>query len=159
MSEGECYIEKTRMKGNRYTGKFHLLCLAFYKCASYNIKIIILSKNGVPVMAQKTVIPQGYAPLLGLYDTQKAIGLLHHLFEDTLGGALHLRRVSAPLFVEASTGLNDDLSGVERAVAFDIPAALTKLKIEEGVYPLLRSAQMVGRRGSSQPSTILFSTR
>ena len=69
------------------------------------------------------MIPQGYAPILGLYDTQKAISLLKRLFEDTLGGALHLRRVSAPLFVEASTGLNDDLNGVERAVAFDIPAA------------------------------------
>ena len=68
----------------------------------------------------QTVIPQGYAPCLNLYDTQKAIGLLKRLFEDTLGGALHLRRVSAPLFVEASTGLNDDLNGVERAVSFDI---------------------------------------
>ena len=66
-------------------------------------------------------IPRGYAPCLNLYDTQKAIGLLKRLFEDNLGGALHLRRVSAPLFVEASTGLNDDLSGVERAVSFDIP--------------------------------------
>ena len=71
----------------------------------------------------KSVIPQGYAPRLNLYDTQKAIGLLKRLFEDTLGGALNLRRVSAPLFVEASTGLNDDLNGVERAVSFDIPAA------------------------------------
>ena len=70
-----------------------------------------------------TVIPQGYAPCLNLYDTQKAIGLLKRLFEDNLGGALHLRRVSAPLFVEASTGLNDDLNGVERAVSFDIPNA------------------------------------
>lgn len=40
----------------------------------------------------QTVIPQGYAPRLNLYDTQKAIGLLKRLFEDTLGGALHLRR-------------------------------------------------------------------
>ena len=71
----------------------------------------------------QTVIPQGYAPCLNLYDTQKAIGLLKRLFEDTLGGALHLRRVSAPLFVEASTGLNDDLNGVERPVSFDIPDA------------------------------------
>ena len=71
----------------------------------------------------KSVIPQGYAPRLNLYDTQKAIGLLKRLFEDTLGGALHLRRVSAPLFVEASTGLNDDLNGVERPVSFDIPFA------------------------------------
>ena len=71
----------------------------------------------------KTTIPAGYAPCLNLYDTQKAIGLLKRLFEDTLGGALHLRRVSAPLFVEAATGLNDDLNGVERAVSFDIPCA------------------------------------
>ena len=71
----------------------------------------------------KTVIPAGYSPCLNLYDTQKAIGLLKRLFEDNLGGALHLRRVSAPLFVEASTGLNDDLNGVERAVSFDIPDA------------------------------------
>ena len=70
----------------------------------------------------KTVIPQGYAPCLNLYDTQKAIGLLKRLFEDTLGGALHLRRVSAPLFVEAASGLNDDLNGIERPVSFDIPS-------------------------------------
>ena len=70
-----------------------------------------------------SLIPPSYAPKLNLYDTQKAIGLLKRLFEDTLGGALHLRRVSAPLFVEASTGLNDDLNGVERPVSFDIPAA------------------------------------
>ncbi len=72
---------------------------------------------------EKTMIPQGYSPCLNLYDTQKAIAILKRLFEDTLGGALHLRRVSAPLFVEASTGLNDDLSGVERPVSFDVPAA------------------------------------
>ncbi len=71
---------------------------------------------------EKTVIPQGYSPCLNLYDTQKAIGLLNRLFEDTLGGALHLRRVSAPLFVEASSGLNDDLNGIERPVSFDIPS-------------------------------------
>ena len=71
----------------------------------------------------QSYIPQGYAPRLNLYDTQKAIGLLKRLFEDNLGGALNLRRVSAPLFVEASTGLNDDLHGVERPVTFDIPAA------------------------------------
>lgn len=71
----------------------------------------------------KTVIPMGYAPTLNLYDTQKAIGLLKRIFEDTLAGALNLRRVSAPLFVEAATGLNDDLTGVERPVAFNVPFA------------------------------------
>ena len=74
-------------------------------------------------MSTKTYIPERYAPLLNLYDTQKAIGLLKRVFEDTLCGNLHLRRVSAPLFVEASSGLNDDLNGVERPVSFDIPAA------------------------------------
>ena len=68
----------------------------------------------------KTSIPQGYSPLLGIYETQKAIGLLKRLFEDRLSGALNLHRVSAPLFVSASTGLNDDLNGVERPVSFDI---------------------------------------
>ena len=71
----------------------------------------------------KTYIPEGYTPRLNLYDTQRAIGLLKRLFQDTLAGSLNLRRVSAPLFVEAATGLNDDLSGVERAVTFDIPSA------------------------------------
>ena len=68
----------------------------------------------------KTVIPAGYSPCLNLYDTQKAIGLLKRLFEDRLSGALRLHRVSAPLFVAASSGLNDDLNGVERPVSFDI---------------------------------------
>lgn len=71
----------------------------------------------------KSFIPAGYAPLLNLYDTQRAISLLKRLFEDNLAVALRLRRVSAPLFVEAATGLNDDLNGVERPVSFDVPAA------------------------------------
>ena len=69
----------------------------------------------------KVFIPQGYHSCLSLYDTQKAISLIKRLFEDTLCGNLNLSRVSAPLFVEASTGLNDDLNGVERAVSFDVP--------------------------------------
>ena len=72
-------------------------------------------------MSEPSFIPQGYAPILGLYDTQKAIGLIKRIFEDHLCGELNLRRVSAPLFVEAASGLNDDLNGVERPVAFDIP--------------------------------------
>ena len=66
-------------------------------------------------------IPSGYRPLLGIYDTQRAIAVLKHTFEDALSRRLNLLRVSAPLFVEASTGLNDDLNGVERPVSFDIP--------------------------------------
>jgi aspartate--ammonia ligase len=61
--------------------------------------------------------------VLPSYETQTAIGRLRRNFEDKLSAALNLRRVSAPLFVEASTGFNDDLSGVERAVSFEMPAA------------------------------------
>lgn len=65
-------------------------------------------------------LPQGYTPLLSIYETQKAIDLLKRLFADKLSGALRLHRVSAPLFVASSSGLNDDLNGVERPVSFDI---------------------------------------
>ena len=68
----------------------------------------------------KTMIPQNYTPALNLYDTQRAIGTVKRLFADTLCATLNLYRVSAPLFLEASTGLNDDLNGVERPVSFDI---------------------------------------
>ena len=68
----------------------------------------------------KTHLPQGYRPLLSMYDTQKAISLLKRLFEDRLGALLNLYRVSAPLFVAQDSGLNDNLNGVERPVDFDI---------------------------------------
>ena len=71
----------------------------------------------------KTRIPEGYKSRLDLYDTQTAIGILKRTFEDALSNALNLKRVSAPLFVDPATGLNDDLNGVERPVSFDIPAA------------------------------------
>ena len=67
------------------------------------------------------IIPIGYKSILTTYQTQSAIGRLKRIFEDNLSMALNLHRVSAPLFVEPHTGLNDDLSGVERAVMFDVP--------------------------------------
>ncbi|CCX36702.1 aspartate--ammonia ligase [Clostridium sp. CAG:1013] len=69
-----------------------------------------------------TILPERYEPMLGLYETQKAIGLIKNIFQVKLCAALHLKRVTAPLFVDPATGLNDDLNGVERPVSFDIPA-------------------------------------
>ena len=66
------------------------------------------------------IIPEGYRAKLDSYDTQKAISRIHRIFEEKLSEALNLSRVSAPLFLEARTGLNDDLNGVERKVEFDI---------------------------------------
>ena len=68
----------------------------------------------------KTIIPEGYKSALDLYQTQAAICVIHDVFEKKLSDALNLIRVSAPLFVEPETGLNDDLNGVERAVTFEI---------------------------------------
>ena len=65
-------------------------------------------------------IPEGYKSILSVYDTQKAISLLKRLFEDRLAALLNLYRVSAPLFVDSSSGLNDNLNGYERPVSFDI---------------------------------------
>lgn len=70
----------------------------------------------------KTWIPDGYTSALGLYDTQKAIGQVKQIFQVKLCAALHLKRVTAPLFVDPATGLNDNLNGVERPVDFDIPS-------------------------------------
>ena len=70
----------------------------------------------------KVIVPKDYRSALGMYDTQTAIGLLKRTFEERLCLALNLKRVSAPLFVTESSGLNDNLSGKERPVTFDIPA-------------------------------------
>ena len=67
-------------------------------------------------------IPEGYCPRLDVYDTQKAISFIKRTFQDKLAKALHLKRVSAPLFVTRESGLNDNLSGKERPVSFDVPA-------------------------------------
>ena len=66
------------------------------------------------------IIPENYSPVLNLYETQMAISLLKRTFEANLRRALNLKRVSAPLFVDPATGLNDNLNGVERPVRFTI---------------------------------------
>ena len=71
----------------------------------------------------KLFIPEGYTPALDVYDTQKAISFIKQTFQARLAAALHLKRVSAPLFVTEASGLNDNLNGTERPVSFDIPDA------------------------------------
>ena len=61
-----------------------------------------------------------YTPKLDVLTTQSLIRSLRHGFEENLCNALNLSRVSAPLFVKCNSGLNDNLSGVERPVSFDI---------------------------------------
>ena len=87
-----------------------------------------------------TRIPEGYKSILGVYDTQMAIGLLHRLFEDNLSAALNIYRVSAPLFVEENTGLNDNLNGVERPVSFHIPATDSEAQVVQSLAKWKRVA-------------------
>ncbi len=66
------------------------------------------------------VIPENYHSSLNLHDTQIAIKTVKDFFQHQLAAHLNLERVSAPLFVDPLSGLNDNLNGVERPVAFDI---------------------------------------
>jgi len=66
----------------------------------------------------KTIIPKGYKTVLNLIETEVAIKKLKDFFQHELSEELNLLRVSAPMFVEASTGLNDNLNGFETPVSF-----------------------------------------
>lgn len=68
----------------------------------------------------RLIIPRGYEPLIQLRETEVAIKKVKDYFEKRLSEDLKLTRVSAPLFVKRETGLNDNLNGVERPVAFDM---------------------------------------
>ncbi|NLL73849.1 MAG: aspartate--ammonia ligase, partial [Clostridiales bacterium] len=68
----------------------------------------------------KFYIPEGYKPEMSIKETEIAIKDVKDFFERELAKQLNLTRVSAPLFVKPETGLNDNLSGVERPVAFGL---------------------------------------
>ena len=69
---------------------------------------------------EKLIVPLGYQSDLDLHDTQVAIKTVKDFFQQTLAQKLNLLRVSAPVFVDPLSGLNDNLNGVERPVSFDI---------------------------------------
>lgn len=64
------------------------------------------------------IIPESYNPKLTVRETQDAIRYIRETFQDEFGKQLNLSRLSAPMFVEKSTGLNDNLNGVEQPVSF-----------------------------------------
>ncbi|HTN68423.1 MAG TPA: aspartate--ammonia ligase [Dysgonamonadaceae bacterium] len=68
----------------------------------------------------KLTIPKNYSPIIDLKQTELAIKNIKDFFQLNLSSELRLRRVTAPLFVEKGTGINDDLTGVERPVQFPI---------------------------------------
>lgn len=73
-------------------------------------------------MTSSIVVPPAYASLLTPRETECAIRLIKEFFQTNLAFELNLLRVTAPLFVPAGTGINDDLNGVERPVSFPVGA-------------------------------------
>ncbi len=69
------------------------------------------------------ILKENYNPLLDLRETEIAIKFIKDFFEAELAKALNLQRVSAPLFVQRGSGVNDDLNGIERKVSFQIKDA------------------------------------
>ena len=81
-----------------------------------------------------------YQPKLNLLETEVAIKYVKDNFEKLLANKLNLIRVSAPLFVESTTGLNDDLSGNEKAVSFDIKSLNKHVEIVQSLAKWKRFA-------------------
>ena len=74
-------------------------------------------------MKKSTVfIPKNYTSKLSLKETEIAIKKVKDFFEENLSKTLNLTRVSAPLFLDATSGVNDNLNGIERPVSFDMTA-------------------------------------
>jgi len=101
----------------------------------------------------KLIVPKDYKPLLNLYDTQSAIEKIKRIFEDHLSKALNLKRVSAPLFVLADTGINDDLNGIERPVEFDIKEINSNAQV---VQSLAKWKRLALHRYGFQPGEGLY---
>ena len=87
-----------------------------------------------------TTIPEGYVSQLSLYDTQRAIERIKHVFLAKICAALHLVRVTAPLVVDPMTGINDNLNGVERPVGFDVPAVGSDAEVVQSLAKWKRYA-------------------
>lgn len=71
-------------------------------------------------MPSQLILPSDYQPLLAVHETEIAIRRIKTFFQENLAFELNLLRVTAPLFVRAGTGVNDNLNGVERPVAFPV---------------------------------------
>ena len=91
-------------------------------------------------MSETLILPQNYTAILDRKRTQQAIKFLKDSFERELAKALHLDRVSAPLFVPPNSGLNDNLNGVERPVQFDVANSDETLEIVHSLAKWKRQA-------------------
>ena len=96
---------------------------------------------------------ESYHSILDIRKTQQAIKFVKDSFERELAKALHLTRVSAPLFVEPESGLNDNLNGVERPVSFDVKETGKNLEI---VHSLAKWKRLALSRYGFEPGEGLY---
>lgn len=99
------------------------------------------------------IVPEGYKSILDIKQTEIAIKKVKDFFERDLAIQLNLTRVSAPLFVECSSGLNDNLNGTERPVAFDIKDGGANAEI---VHSLAKWKRMALKRYGFLPGEGLY---
>ena len=100
------------------------------------------------------VIPKNYDPHLTVRETQEAIKYIRDTFQKEFGKEMNLERISAPLFVEKSSGLNDNLNGVERPVQFDMAAL--KGETIEVVHSLAKWKRMALHEYKFKPGEGLY---
>lgn len=100
------------------------------------------------------IIPKNYDPRLSVRETQEAIKYIRDTFQKELGKEMNLERISAPLFVERSSGLNDNLNGVERPVQFDLSGVPGE--IMEVVHSLAKWKRMALHEYGFQPGEGLY---
>ena len=100
------------------------------------------------------IIPKNYDPKLNVRQTQQAIKYIRDTFQKELEREMGLERISAPLFVEKNSGLNDDLNGVERPVSFDL--ASSPNEIVEVVHSLAKWKRMALYKYGFNPSEGLY---
>ncbi len=102
---------------------------------------------------RKTTYELEYKPALDLFETQKAIKFVKDTFQRSFTENMNLTRVTAPLFIDPVTGLNDNLNGVERAVSFDIKGVGVTAEIVQSLAKWKRMA--LGKYGF-KPGTGLY---
>ncbi len=100
------------------------------------------------------IIPKDYDPRLTVRETQEAIKYIRDTFQKEFGREMNLERISAPLFVTKSSGLNDNLNGVERPVAFDM--AFDPGETVEVVQSLAKWKRMALHNYGFQPGEGLY---
>ena len=135
--------------GTGSTGNAEVCYLYYAVCSHQNV----LGFDAVSYTHLDVYKRQGYQSVLTLYETQNAIGLIHQTFEEHLSQTLNLKRVSAPLFVDPSTGLNDNLNGVERPVSFEVPATGVTAEV---VHSLAKWKRMALYRYDFRPGKGLY---